>query len=237
MRNNQIKLEKLNRNELYRYLGYNTKFKDNTPDETVRGIIDEYEEKLFKVIHPAYVWRAFNICKKFDGDKYKGMEFMGTNLILEGESIRKHLSKCDEAILLCATLSNAADKLIRQTQLKDMAKALIVDTIASTAIEQVCNIAEEQIRNLFEDKYMTYRFGVGYGDLPLYHEPMILDILSANKSIGLSCTEANILTPVKSVMCVIGLSNEPLEKGQKGCATCNMKDRCSYRKQGLICSY
>lgn len=233
MINKQVLLSKLNREELYRYLGY----RGNTPDDIVRGIIDKSEEKLFKVIKPAYICKVFDIREAFCENSYKGIECVGTDLILEGESIRKHLSGCKQAVLMSATLSIEADKFIRQTEIKDMAEALIVDTAASVAIEQVCEIAEENIRECFPDKYMTYRFGVGYGDLPLYHEKMILDILNAGKYIGLFCNEANILTPRKSVVCLVGLSDKSMPKGQKGCATCDMKKACSYRKQGLSCSY
>lgn len=229
-----IKFEKLNRNELHRYLGYKL---NNTPDETVRGIIDKCEEKLFKRVKPSYIYRTFPINEAFEASVYKGIELVGTNLVLEGESIRKHLAGCSHAVLLVATLSAEADRLIRQSGIKDMAEALIMDTVASVAIEQVCEQAEAGIRKELSDKYMTYRFGVGYGDLPLEHEGMILDILNAGKLIGLYSSETNILIPRKSVVCVIGISDKPLPKGQKGCATCNMRESCSYRRQGLSCSY
>lgn len=233
MRSSNIKLNKLNRNELHRYLGY----RGDTPDSTVRGIVDKCEEKLFKVIRPAYISKVFDICEYYVEGVYKGIEVLGTNLILEGESIRKHLALCNQAILMSATLSIEADKLIRQTELKDMAEALILDTAASVAIEQVCEIAEESIKNYFPEKYMTYRYGVGYGDLPLYHEKIILDILDAGKFIGLYVNDSNILTPRKSVVCIIGLCDMPMPKGQKGCVTCNMKEKCDYRRQGLSCAY
>lgn len=233
MINKLVKLEKLNRDELNRYLGYG----GNTPDNIVRGIIDKCEEKLFNVVKPAYVCKAFDIREAFKDTKYIGIECVGTDLVLEGESIRKHLSGCHKLVLMCATLSGEADKLIRQTELTDMLEALIVDTAASVAIEQVCDIAEGHIKENFSEKYMTYRYGVGYGDLPLKHEAMILNILNASKLIGLFCSEANILTPRKSVVCMVGLSDNPLPKGQKGCATCNMREKCNYRRQGLSCSY
>lgn len=234
MLNKQITLEKLNRDELYRYLGYKI---NNTPDEMVRGIIDKCEEQLLWKVRPAYIWQIFDVREYYGDSVYKGMDVVGTNLVLAGESIRTHLRGCNKIVLLAATLSGEADKLIRQTEIKDMADALIMDTAASVAIEQVCEQAEENIKAEFADKYMTYRFGVGYGDLPLEHEGMILDILNAGRLIGLYGSEANILTPRKSVVCVIGISDEPLPKGQRGCATCNMRERCSYRKQGLSCSY
>lgn len=228
-----VKLDKLNRDELYRYLGY----KGNTPDDIVRGIVDKSEEKLISIVKPAYIWSEFQVRELTEDGVYKGMEVVGTELILQGNSIRKHLTGCDKLVLICATLSIEADKLIRQTEINDMAEALIVDTAASVAIEQVCDIVEEQVKNSYPDKYMTYRYGVGYGDLPLEQEPIILNILNAGKHIGLYCSEANILTPRKSVVCMIGLSDNPLPKGQKGCATCNMIKNCSYRKQGLSCNY
>lgn len=231
MINKQIALSKLNREELYRYLGY----KGNIPDDVIIAIINEYEKILFDAVNPAYIYNVFDITEKTDGCNYKGIEFSGTDLLLEGSSIRKHLAGCDKAVLIAATLSAEADKLIRQTELKDMAKALITDTLASVAIEQVCDMAEKHIKESFKDKYLTYRYGVGYGDLPLYHEKMILDILNAGKFIGLYCSDLNILTPRKSVVCVVGLSDLPLPKGQRGCITCNMSKACNYKKQGLNC--
>ncbi len=228
-----VKVDKLNRDQLYRYLGY----KGNTPDEVVRGIVDKSEEYLVNIIKPAYVWNVFDIKELLTGDIYNGIEVVGTSLVLKGQSIRKHLTGCDKIVLLCATLSMEADKLIRQTEVQDMARALIVDAAASVAIEQVCDMAEKQIKESYPKQYMTYRYGVGYGDLPLEHEGVILDILSAGKYIGLYCSDANILTPRKSVVCMIGLSDNPLPVGQKGCATCNMNTKCSYRKQGLNCGY
>ena len=116
-----------------------------------------------------------------------------------------------------------------------MAKAIIVDAYASVAIEQVCDLAEEDILSYMQNHYLTYRFGVGYGDLPLEMEKDILQVLQAQKHIGLCVTEANILTPIKSIVCIIGISETPMDKGQKGCVTCNLKDTCKYRKQGLNC--
>ena len=121
--------------------------------------------------------------------------------------------------------------------MKYIKKAVVVDAYASVAVEQICDRAEEDIILHIPGRFLTYRFGVGYGDLPLELEKDILRVLQATKTIGLCATEANILTPLKSVVCVIGISDKPMEKGQKGCTTCNMKDTCKYRRQGLNCAY
>lgn len=229
----RIQLSRLNREELYRYLGY----KECVPDDIINNIIDAYEEKILNNIKPSYVYNCFDIKEVYEESKYKGIEFAGTDLMLQGNSIKKHLRGCNKAVLMCATLSSEADKLIRRTEVKDMTEALVADALASVAIEQVCDFVEENIKEYCKGQFLTYRFGIGYGDLPLLHEKMILDILNAGKLIGLYCTESDILTPRKSVVCVIGLSDIPIPKGQRGCATCNMSKNCAYKKKGLSCNY
>ena len=222
MKKTNITLQKVNKDELYRYTG--------TPDDSVRGIIDKAEEELINLVRPGYVWKIFDIVID-----EAGVKLAGTEVILKGESIKKHLRGCDRIALLASTLTGEADRLIRKYQVCDMTKAVIMDSIASVAIEQICNMAEEDIKETIKDCYLTYRYGVGYGDFPLEHEKDILDIIDAMKNIGLCVTDGNILTPLKSVVCVIGISDTVLEKGQKGCATCNMNTHCQYRKQGLNC--
>ena len=224
MKKTNISLDKVNRDELYRYVG--------TPDDNVRGIIDECEEELIELVKPGFVWNLFKI-----ESEISGVKVLGTDIVLTGNSIKKHLDGCNKLAMLAATLSSEADKLIRKYQINNMAKAVVMDAIASVAVEQVCNIAEEDIKQYLPNMYFTYRFGVGYGDLPLELEKDILEVLQGSKTIGLCATDANILTPLKSVVCVIGISENPMEKGQKGCTTCNMKDTCKYRRQGLNCAY
>lgn len=222
MKKTNISLKKVNRDELYRFIG--------TPDDIVRGIIDESEKEFLSEVKPCYTWELFHI-----DITEKGILVIGTDVVLTGESIRTHLKGCKRIAMLAATLSNEADKIIRKYQVNDMAKAVIMDAYASVAVEQVCDMAEEEMLSYMPDYYLTYRFGVGYGDLPLELEKDILQVLQAPKNIGLCVTEANILTPIKSVVCIIGINEEPMDKGQKGCATCNLKDTCKYRKQGLNC--
>lgn len=223
MRRTGLILEKINREELYRYIG--------TPDDSVRGIVSKAEDELIKQTKPAYVWQIFDI----ESDKH-GVKIIGTDLILKGESIKAHLNNCQKAVILAATLSGEADRLIRKYQINDMATAVIMDALSSVAIEQICNRAEEDIKSYVEDCFLTYRYGVGYGDFPIEQESDILNIINSSKNIGLCVTKDNILTPLKSVVCVIGVSDNKLDKGQKGCTTCNMKNTCPYRIQGLNCA-
>ena len=81
----------------------------------------------------------------------------------------------------------------------------------------------------------TWRFSPGYGDLPIEIQGEFLQVLDAPKRIGLYATANNILTPRKSVTAVIGLSENKISKGRRGCVICSMKDACPYRKRGEHC--
>ena len=199
-------------------------------DEKTIALLKECEELVISHSVPRYSYKIFDIATCDSG-----INVLGTKLILTGEDIKLHLKDCYGIVLMCATLSYKIDELIRRTQIEDMAKAVVINSLSSVAIEQICNMAEEDIKEAIKDCYLTYRYGVGYGDFPLEHEKDILDIIDAMKNIGLCVTDGNILTPLKSVVCVIGISDTVLEKGQKGCATCNMNKHCQYRKQGLNC--
>lgn len=222
-----IRLGKLNKKEALKYLGYG----NNEPDEKILKLLDKCEEELLETARPQIVYRCFDIT---EGEK--DIEVEGTNLCLKGNSIREHLEGCDKAVLLCATVSAAVDKLLRKLEIEDMASMVVMDSLSSVAVEQVCDKAEEMIAAEFSDYYQTWRFGIGYGDLPLTLQSDFLKALDAEKRVGVFATASSLLTPRKSVTCIIGLSKTPVSKKRRGCQTCNMKDRCIYRGTDSGCS-
>ena len=112
---------------------------------------------------------------------------------------------------------------------------VVADSLSSVAVEQVCSKAEQIIADKFEGTYQTWRFGIGYGDLPLTLQPDFLRILDAGKRVGVYATKSCLLTPRKSVTCIIGVSDKPLPKSQRGCQTCNMKGKCPYSGTDIGC--
>ena len=164
------------------------------------------------------------------------MAFKNTSMVLPGESIKKHLYKCDSAICMAVTISEGIDRQLRVLQLTDMAKALVFDSLASVAVEQACDKVEELLREEYPDYYQTFRFGIGYGDLPISMQATFLKVLDASKKIGLNLNKSYMLAPVKSVTAVIGLTKEPVSTKNRGCATCNLNKTCAYRGMGGHCS-
>jgi 5-methyltetrahydrofolate--homocysteine methyltransferase len=118
-----------------------------------------------------------------------------------------------------------------------MTKALITDAFAGVAIEQVCDKVEEQIKEMMPDKYMTYRFGIGYGDLPLEQIAEFLAVLGTQKTIGVTVTAGNMMSPSKSVACITGISTGQIKSKKKGCITCSMREKCQFRAKGERCGF
>lgn len=221
-----ITLTEINKAEALRYMGYGK----SKPDEATLRNIDECEKALLEAIKPEYVYRVFDICHTENSVK-----ILGTSLELKGKDICRHLKGCDKAALLAVTVSGGADRLIRYYAAFDMAKSVITDCLASAAVEQVCNEVDRIVKENSGQKYQTWRFSPGYGDLPLEVQKDFLDVLNAGKRIGLSVLDNCMMVPTKSVTAIIGLSDKEISKGMRGCACCNMRDRCAYRIRGEHC--
>ena len=225
MQNRSIEIKGVNKSEAYRYMG----FKGTEPDETIKTIIDKCEEDILKVMRPKFVYEAFDISVEEDC-----VTLEGTTLKLQGNSIKEHLKDCEKVIVMCATLSAEIDKLIRQNEVGNIFNAMVLDALANAAIEQVCDAAELFMSADYPEYNRTWRFGVGYGDFPLDTQKDFLNILSASKLVGVCATDSSILTPRKSVTCVVGLSKRDVQSSSS-CQSCNFKDKCAISKEGGSC--
>ena len=224
-----MRLDKINTEEAFRYLGYGI----SAPDEQTAEIAADCERKLREVIDAKYTYKYFEIDKN---DSEPGsIALYGTSLRLCGGAIFEHLEGCNGVILFAATLSDGVDRLIRQLSVRSMASAVITDSMASAAVEQVCDIAEQEIIKEFAGKYTTWRFSPGYGDFPLETQALFLNVLCAQKRIGVNITGGGLMTPCKSVTAVIGVSDYEIERKRRGCSVCMMKDTCRFRKKGEHC--
>ncbi len=193
-------------------------------------LVKECSDRLSEAVSPLYIYRLFPLLRT-----RRGLEVCGTELILTGNSISEHLEGCGSCILLCATLSSGADKVIRQLEAYDMAAAFVTDCLASSAVESVCDRAEAEIRERLPRKWLTWRYSPGYGDLPLGLQRTFLNVLDAQKRIGLNVTDSDMLVPSKSVTAVIGVSDSEIVRSRRGCTGCNMYENCKFRKGGDHC--
>ncbi|MCL1822838.1 MAG: hypothetical protein FWG44_01420 [Oscillospiraceae bacterium] len=162
--------------------------------ENIKTLINHYEPLLRDKITPRYVYKTFPF-KQFSG--------IQINAPLQGNDIKAHLKDCKQIVLLAATLGLPADEFIRMTEAADMAGAVVLDALASAAVEQTLDIAEREIKKKYTK--ITTRYSPGYGDFPLTVQQKLLAILGAKRKIGLYANESDLLIPRKSVTAVIGI--------------------------------
>lgn len=213
-----ITLDKLNRKEAVRYLG-GAGIKLNY---RMDSLMDECEDEILKKASPKFLYIE------------KDLPF---SEIMQGEDIKSHLKGCEKAVLMCATLGAEIDKLIRISQISDMARAVVLDSFASVAIEQVCCKVDELLAEKYDEYYMTFRFSPGYGDYPIELQKDFLKLLDAPRKIGLTTNDNYLLLPSKSVTAVLGLSKTQIERRKRGCAVCNMRGKCQFRRNGEHCGF
>nr|WP_279381250.1 vitamin B12 dependent-methionine synthase activation domain-containing protein [Clostridium pascui] len=139
--------------------------------------------------------------------------------------------------VMAVTLGSNMDTKIRYYEKVSMTRALILDACASVCVEWICDEVQKEIRKEAQRKTLdiTYRYSPGYGDFLIDIQPKIINALDAQKNIGLTVTENNILIPRKSVSAVIGFQHKNMKAQHSGCKKCNKFIECQYRKGGNHC--
>ena len=180
----------------------------------LREQVGEVLARLEAQVQPRYTYRIVPLERREEGF---GLE--GTGIVLPGRLAGRMLE----------------DQRLSALQARDMAQAVIWDACGSALVERGCGQAEEELAGRFPGLFFTDRFSPGYGDLPLDLQPALCAALDTPRRLGLYVTPSLLLNPVKSVTAVIGLSERPQPARVRGCAYCQMREHCPYRKGGTHC--
>ena len=140
MVNNMFQLGEINipREEVLRYLGYKSSQKI---DDNINNLITECIEETKNIINPKFVYAEYT---KTLVDN--GVLIDGTNLILEGNDIKEHLKSAKKVVLMAVTLGNFIEQKTRLYERINLTKALILDSCATTAVEEICDKIEEKVK-------------------------------------------------------------------------------------------
>lgn len=220
----EARLTRIDRKEALRYL----RVQGGSVPEELDAALARCIGALFDRVRPRAVWRLFD--READG------RLAGTDFTPAGADIRAHLAGCGQVVLLAATLGAEAESLLRQTQARSMADAVILDAAASAAIENVCDNLCLDLASTLAPRHLTGRFSPGYGDLPLTQQAALCRILEVDRRIGVSLSPGGLMLPQKSVTALVGVSESPImQSSPRGCEGCAQRDDCPYRKEGVIC--
>lgn len=219
----QARLTGLNHNEALTYLGY----RGGPLPPDAEADIARCEALLLRTVRPRAVWRRFTLGP--DGG------FVGAAFRPEGNDVPRLLAGCEAVICFAATLGMEFEALMRRTQARSMADAVVLDACGSAAIENVCDNLCADLAGAEAPLCLTDRFSPGYGDFPLTQQHAFCAMLDAARRIGVTLSDSGLMTPQKSVTALMGVSAVPTEKRARGCAYCGRFSTCSYRKDGITC--
>lgn len=212
--------------EALRYLGAGSR-----PPEELRRDMAGVAEKLTRAVRPRHVYRVFPL-----SHTHEGAALEGSGVTLPGETARRMLEDCDQAVLFLCTLGAGFETMIRAQQARDMARAVMLDACGSAWVEAGCDETERELQARFPGRYLTDRFSPGYGDLPLALQPAVCNALDARRRLGVQVMDSLLMIPTKSVTAVIGLSDRPQAARIRGCGFCAMAETCTLRKGGKTCA-
>lgn len=210
----------IDRREVIRYLGY----KGHTPTQEVLDLIEVCIKEVEAAAEPKHVVRRFP-AKVTDSSVAAG------GLSLHSRQLARNLKDCKEVILFAATLGTGVDRLLHKYLKLQVSKAVVIQAVAAAAIEAYCNQCQQSIEAecAKEGLFVRPRYSPGYGDLALTVQNVFLQVLQAQKTVGIVLTEGDIMLPEKSVTAIMGLS--PVQTGchREGCEMCG-NIGCAYRR-------
>lgn len=207
--------------EAIRYLGYG---KCAVDDRTLALIEDSFRE-LEQVAGAKDIYRIFEL-QHPEEDRIQ-IEKMN----IESRNLAKNLRGCREVIVYGATLGCGVDMLMKKYSLTDMPRAVVMQACAAAMLEEFCDGRQREIEAQLsgDGKHLRPRFSPGYGDFSITHQGELLRMLDAAKKIGLTMTDSMMLTPIKSITAVMGISTTEESCSIEGCEACDKKD-CLYRR-------
>lgn len=164
-----------------------------------------------------------------------GVQLLGTNVVLPGQDIKKHLEGAYKCVLFCGTIGIEVDNHLRKLYSTDMTKAVVFDGCCTALIESYCDEIELTIKAMAkaENKFITSRYSPGYGDFLIESQNDFLLLLDTARQIGV--TIENVMVPLKSVTAIIGFVDSEPKDIKPACETCNIRENCEYKKRGATC--
>jgi hypothetical protein len=195
----------INFKEVYRYLGY----RGVAPDEQTEALVATVAEKVRAAARPVHGRRRVPIEWH---DRDAGRFSLG-RMEVKSRDLAKNLDGCSEAYMFAATLGMGIDMMIRRAELKSMIEASVIQAVSAALTEGYCDSINKEINESIraEGLYPRPRYSPGFGDFGLEYQPEFLDILAAQKEIGIKLTDGLLMIPSKSVTALIGISDRPRE--------------------------
>lgn len=184
--------------EIYRYMGVHSE-----PDEAIKDLVKEAVEKLRGVVSCKVCYTKLPIERPDENTIIIG------KIRTESVFLKKNLKDCSHAYLFFATIGNAPDRLIASMK-HTPSKALALDASASAVVEELCDTLNNELKEeeAVNGNYLRPRYSAGFGDFTLEYQKYFVEMLDAQKNVGVTLRNEAMLYPTKSVSALIGVSDK-----------------------------
>lgn len=197
------KIDRVDRKETLRYLGYYSK---NADFSGIESVARECEREILEAQNLKACFDVYAIVRGqpqngggTDENYRLGLGFAEVT----SRSLSAHLKDCGSFVLFAATAGVGIDRLIARYNRLSPARAVLCQAMGAAVVEQWCDMLCRQFREQFGAK--KSRFSCGYGDLPLALQRDIFSALSVTKHIGVTLSDHCFMTPTKSVTAIVGI--------------------------------
>ena len=145
-----IKINKINKNTILKYLHY----KGSKIPVEFESIIDHSIEFIRENYFGKYIYRVLGITDDLLRE------------ILIGNDIAAHLKSSRDNNDGC-NFGQEVEKHINKLSYVDLTKSVILDSVASAAVESLADDISEKLAEEYKPRFLTDRFSPGYGDMPI----------------------------------------------------------------------
>ncbi len=149
---------------------------------------------------------------------------------LRGELVARHLAPVSELAVVVCTIGRELEEYTAQVMEDEIVRGLALYGVGSAAVELLANTACQRIEQEAVERGLqtTVPLGPGMIGWPVEEgQRQLFDLLDAS-AIGVKLTEANVMTPIKSLSMVIGLGTDLGIQGRT-CDYCTMRDVCRFQ--------
>lgn len=204
----------INRGEILRYAGIPAAILrargEGKKDESYIEIPTDEElarrlDDVVKLTKGELTFRISCCCAKVGRDKegYPVLPFEQ-----HSDDLKRNLMDSEGVIILAATIGAGIDRLIRRYERTEPATGLLLQGIGAERVETLVDTFNEEVNRICEELGIKAhpRYSPGYGDLPITVQPDLLNLLNAEKRLGITLNASYMMSPSKSVTAIIGIS-------------------------------
>lgn len=206
----------VNYNEVVRYSGAKTADKNLT--DFIESCVRECEKE--NAINFSACFAVVPVSISGDEADFSVFRLKSKNLVFA-------LRGAESALIFACTVGIGIDRLIKKYSEINPTKALIFQALGAERVETFTDTFIADYEKTYGVK-LSPRFSAGYGDLSLYAQKDIFNLLNPQKHLGLTLNDSLLMSPSKSITAIAGINgfnaNDTLP-----CKDCKQKT-CTYRR-------